>query len=180
MGRAIDKRYIALLAAMLGALAVFLLDIFTPPQVAAWTLYVLPLFALMWWGKKRDVYVTAAICAGLVLVGYYVSPPEQRLAFALTNRLLQVAVILIFAIAMGRRIDSRRELLRQHSRVKRLLDERNAAFEHLMAQHKHSEQEKAELSRQLAAATPAAAYAGWPLPSVQPEAASQPTPQITR
>jgi hypothetical protein len=179
MERAIDKRYIALLAAMLGALTVFLLDIFTPPQVAAWTLYVLPLFALMWWGKKRDVYVTAAVCAGLVLVGYYVSPPEQRLSFALTNRLLQVAVILIFAVAMGRRIDSRRELMRQHSRVKRLLDERNAAFEHLAAQHKQSEQEKAELSRQLAPSAPAASYAPWSLPPEQPEAAPQPALQST-
>jgi uncharacterized membrane protein YccC len=134
MKRAIDKRYIALTTAALGALAVFLLDLFTPPQVAAWTLYVLPLFALMWWGKKRDVYVTAVVCAVMICLGYVFSPPELGMPFAAINRLLEVAVIFVFALAMGRRIDSRRELMRQHNRLKRLLDERSAALEAMMAQ----------------------------------------------
>lgn len=142
MMRAMDSRYVVLLTAAAGAVAVFLLDLFTPPQVAAGTLYVLPFVALLWRGRKRDIYVTAILCAVLIAAGYVLSPAEQRMSHAMTNRLLQVGVVFVLALGMGRRIDARRELLRRHSRLKRLLNERNAALELLMTQHRHGDEEK--------------------------------------
>jgi hypothetical protein len=140
MERAIETRYIALLAALLGATAIFTLDLLTPAEFAAWTLYVLPLLALLGWGKKRDVYFTTVVCAGLLVLAFLLTPAEQTLAWAAANRALQLGILFVFAFHIGRRIDSRRELLRQHSRLKRLLDERTVALEQLIPQLRRSDQ----------------------------------------
>ena len=137
MARVLDRRVYAPVVAVLGVTGVFVLDLLTPPPVAAAPLYILPMLALVWWGTKRGLYLGAAVCAGLIWLGYVLTPAEQELPFAAVNRLLPVLVLLVFAVAMGRRGDSRRELLRQYSRTKRLLDERNAALEVFLAQHRY-------------------------------------------
>ncbi|MFN8466594.1 MAG: hypothetical protein U0X20_13635 [Caldilineaceae bacterium] len=140
MARMRDKRSLALLAAVFGAAGIFVLDLTMPPLIALAGLYVLPMIALVWWGKKRVLYLGAVGCAGLILLGYALVPVRQELPYALVNRLLPIAVLFVFAIAMGRRIDARRELLRQYSRTKRLLDERNAALEAFLAQHRYEDE----------------------------------------
>jgi hypothetical protein len=116
------------------------LDLLTPPPVVAAPLHVLPMPTLVWWGKKRGLYLGAVVCAGLIWLGYVLTPAEQELPFAAVNRLLPILVLLVFAVAMGRRVDSRRELLRQYSRTKRLLDERNAALEAFLTQHRYEDE----------------------------------------
>jgi hypothetical protein len=129
----------------------------------------------MWWGKRRDVYLTALFCIALLALAFYITPAEQELPFAATNRLIEAALVLIFALAIGRRIESRRELMRQHSRLKRLLDERNSALELLMAQQRRLETENAELKQRLASTDAAGDYATWvasPIDSLETQPAS--------
>ncbi len=145
-----DIRVLAPWIAVLGAIGVSVLDLLTPPPVAVASLYVLPMLALVWWGKKRGLYLGAVVCSGLILLGFALVPAHQELPYALINRLLAIAVLLVFAVVMGRRVDARRELLRQYSRMKRLLDERNSALESLMAQQRQTELEKSQLLEQLA------------------------------
>lgn len=139
MARAFDKRTLALLSSLCVAIAIFVLDLATPPALAVWTLYMAPLLALYGWGRKADIYSAAVICAILIYLGLYLAPAEQSMPYALPNRLLEIAIVLVFAVAMGRRLDARRALLRQHSSLKRLLDERNRALEELMAQPQRTE-----------------------------------------
>ena len=150
MAGVFDNRVYALAVAMLSAIGVFALDLLTPSPVAVASLYVLPMLALVWWGKRRGLYLGAAVCSGLILLGFALVPAHQELPYALINRLLTIAVLLVFAVVMGRRVDARRELLRQYSRMKRLLDERNSALESLMAQQRQTELEKSQLLEQLA------------------------------
>ena len=140
MARVLDRRVFVPVLAVLGVISVFVLDLLTPPPVVAAPLYVLPMLALVWWGKKRGLYLGAVVCTGLIWLGYVLTPAEQDLPFAAVNRLLPVLVLLVFAVAMGRRVDARRELLRQYSRTKRLLDERNAALEAFLAQHRYEDE----------------------------------------
>jgi hypothetical protein len=140
MERTTDKRIVALLAAWLGAAIIFAIDYFAAPEIVVTSLYILPLLLLMWWGRKRDVYLTALFCIGLLALAFYLSPAKQELPFAIVNRLIEAAVVLTLALAIGRRIDSRRELMRQHTRLKRLLDERSRALELLMAQQQATTQ----------------------------------------
>lgn len=144
MVRARDNRMYAVVLAGAGAGGVFVLDLLTPPAVAVAPLYVLPMLALVWWGKKRGLYLGAVFCSGLIWLGYVLSPDEQGLPYAAINRLLSVTVLLVFAVAMARRVDARRELLRQYSRTKRLLDERNKALEAFMAQQRQGVREVAQ------------------------------------
>lgn len=147
-----DIRVLAPWIAVLGAIGAFVLDLLTPSPVEVASLYILPMLALVWWGKKRGLYLGAIVCSGLILLGYALMPAHQELPYALINRLLTIAVLLVFAVVMGRRVDSRRELLRQYSRMKRLLDDRNSALESLMAQQRQTELEKSQLLEQLAQA----------------------------
>jgi uncharacterized membrane protein YccC len=172
MARAFDKRTLALLAAILAVLAIFMLDLFTPPLFAAWTLYVPVVFALFWWARKRDIYITAVVCTALICLGFFLAPAEQRMNYSLTNRLLEIAIILALAVGMGRRIDARRTLLRQHSNFKRLLDERNSALEEIMTQQRRTEEEKKALAEQLATAERNIRCSPWLTSSEEPAAAA--------
>jgi hypothetical protein len=161
MERTTDKRIVALLAAWLGAAIIFAIDYFAAPEIVITSLYILPLLLLMWWGKKRDVYLTTLFCIGLLALAFYIAPAKQELPFALVNRLIEAAVLLTFALAIGRRIDSRRELVRQHSRLKRLLDERSRALEVLMTQQRSDPAQDAELSTHSAETDPSGDDAAW-------------------
>lgn len=144
-----DKRVLAPWIAAVGAIGVFALDLLTPPQVVVVSLYVLPMVALVWWGKRRGMYLGAVVCAGLILLAYALVPAQQIVPYALINRLLIVVVIFVFAVAMGRRIHSHRKLRRQYGRMKHTFDERDSALEILMAQQRQSELEKTQLQQRL-------------------------------
>jgi hypothetical protein len=161
MERTTDKRIVALLAAWLGAATIFAFDYFAAPEIVVTSLYILPLLLLMWWSKKRDVYLTALFCIGLLGLAFYLSPAKQELPFALANRLIEAAVVLIFALAIGRRIDSRRELMRQHNRLKRLLDERSKSLELLMGQQQPVKAQNAEPKQHQAGTDAPSDYALW-------------------
>ncbi len=145
MASRFDKRVFAPWIAAVGATGVFALDLLTPPQVVVASLYVLPLIALVWWGKTRGIYLGAVVCAGLILLGYALVPAQQVLPYGLLNRLLVIVVLFVFAVAMGRRIQSHRELRRQYGRMKHAFEERDSALEVLMAQQRQSEMEKTHL-----------------------------------
>jgi hypothetical protein len=152
MARVLGNRAYVLTTAVLAVIGVFTLDLLTPPSVAVTSLYVVPMVALVWWGKRRGMYLGAVVCAGLILLGYGLVPAKQILPYALTNRLLVIVVLFVFAVAMGRRIRSHRELRRQYSRMKHTFDERDSALETLMTQQRQSEVEKAQLLELLAGA----------------------------
>jgi Sec-independent protein secretion pathway component TatC len=150
MARKFNNRAYALLAAVILAIGVFGVDLLTPAPVVVASLYMLPMLALVWWRKKRGLYLGAVLCSGLVFLAYILSPAEYKLPFSAINRLLPVFILFVFAVAIGRRVDSRRELRRQFGRVKRLLDERNSALEVVMLQQRQTEEEKAQLLERLA------------------------------
>jgi ABC-type multidrug transport system fused ATPase/permease subunit len=145
-----DRRVLAPWIAAVGATGVFALDLLTPPQVVVASLYVLPMIALVWWGKRRGMYLGAMVCAGLILLGYALVPAQQMLPYGLINRLLIIVVLFVFAVAMGRRIHSHRELRRQYGRMKLTFEERNSALEALLAQQRQSQLEKTQLLERLA------------------------------
>lgn len=159
MARMPNKRLFALWGAAVGAAGVFVLDLVTPPQVVVASLYILPMIALVWWGKRRGMYLGAIVCAGLILLGYALVPIQQVMLYALLNRLMIIAVLFVFAIAMGRRIHSHRELRRQYGRIKHTFDERDSALEVLVAQQRKSELENTQLLERLAQAEESRAQA---------------------
>jgi hypothetical protein len=134
MASRFDKRIYVLWIVAVGAIGTLALDLLVPAQVDVAGVYVLPMVALVWSGKKRVLYLGAVGCAGLILLGYTLVPARQALPYALVDRLLAIAVLFVFAATMGRRVDTRRELRRQYSRMKRSFDERDSALEALMAQ----------------------------------------------
>ena len=68
-------------------------------------------------------------------------------------------MLFVFAIAMGRRIHSHRELRRQYGRIKHTFDERDSALEVLVAQQRKSELENTQLLERLAQAEESRAQA---------------------
>lgn len=83
---------IALLCAV-----VFALDMVTPLGIAIWVLYLLPVSLCLMYGRAHRPFVIAAVCAALVLAGYFVSPPGLAREIGIANRVL--GVLILFAVA---------------------------------------------------------------------------------
>lgn len=82
----------ALTASLALAGAIFALDLITPPGLAVWVLYLLPLLLAYQWGRPAHLYVTMAVCTVLVL-GLSFAMPGTELAMAIASRLLGLTAL---------------------------------------------------------------------------------------
>jgi PAS domain S-box-containing protein len=114
-----DAVTIALAAA--GAIGVFVLDLLTPRGYAVWIGYGLPLWVLSRLPAKAKFLlpVTAFVCTGLIVAGYFLSPPGIDPAIVLVNRTLGACFlwimtgVLLRARANDERLRSTQEHLQQ-------------------------------------------------------------------
>jgi hypothetical protein len=111
---------IGLSAGIGGLLAgVFFIDVRTGLGFTPWLLYVLPLGLTYWISWLYAPLVVAALCIGLMFIGYGLSPPLVVPSIAFTNRLLGTVTFLALAglilayRLLARRLSMLTEQLRQ-------------------------------------------------------------------
>ncbi|MBD3358924.1 MAG: PAS domain S-box protein [Chitinivibrionales bacterium] len=91
------------LAAILAAVAITLLDIFSPLGYGVWVLYILPILLLSGVGRERQLFVGAVVTAGLMAVGLFSAPRGIPFSIALANRVAAYLVFWITAHIIGSR-----------------------------------------------------------------------------
>ncbi len=58
--------------------AVLMTDIFTPLGSAEWILYLLPIYFISYSRKIRNIYIIAAVCTVMVVIGLLLSPQGKE------------------------------------------------------------------------------------------------------
>jgi len=76
---------------------VFLLDLLTPPVVAMWTLYILPLGLTRWSSIAGLTFLVAGALSALILVGYLSSTTGASKEIAQLNCVMAVIMVWIAA-----------------------------------------------------------------------------------
>ncbi|HXF92519.1 MAG TPA: PAS domain S-box protein [Nitrospiraceae bacterium] len=84
---------------------IFLLDLFSPPDVAVWSLYLFPLWLARRSSNRWFPIAVAVVGTGLIVAGYVLSPPGAAIRFALVNRALGVLTLWTLALLARRRVD---------------------------------------------------------------------------
>jgi len=72
---------------------VFLLDLLTPPVVAIWTLYILPLGLTRWSSITGLTFLVAGALSVLILVGHLYSPTGASKEIAQLNCVMAMIMV---------------------------------------------------------------------------------------
>ncbi|MGH7208048.1 MAG: sensor histidine kinase [Nitrospiraceae bacterium] len=80
------------------AVAVLLIDDYTPQEMPPQFLYVLCVLVAVWAHRERTIWGIAVLCTFLTLLGSYLSPPSFDMSIILFNR--STAIILIWLTAV--------------------------------------------------------------------------------
>lgn len=95
-----ETRQVLLWTAILFAAGVFLADVFYPQGGgAAWVLYLPVILAPVWLNKPRQVVLASAACSVLVVVGYYLSHPDNLTLRGWWNRAMGLLALWLTAFA---------------------------------------------------------------------------------
>lgn len=71
---------------------VFVLDLITPSEIVAWTLYLVPLGLSHWSGLKNLTVGVAVLCTSLIICAHFYNPgPTQEIA--IVNRVFGLVMI---------------------------------------------------------------------------------------
>jgi len=72
---------------------VLVLDLLTPLGLVIWTLYIIPLGLASWCSMGSLLPVTAGVSSGLVILGYFYSPPGLSYEYVAINRTLGIVML---------------------------------------------------------------------------------------
>lgn len=86
-----DYKFLALIT--LVSTIILWLDIITPQGVADAFLYIFPIILTHFFSRRVYIFYTAILITGLIVLGFFLSPPGASLAIALTNKLFGVITI---------------------------------------------------------------------------------------
>src|SRR3972149_790125 len=75
------------------AVGIFLFDLSTPLGIAAAVPYSAVILLSLWFPKNRHTIIAGTVVTILTILGIFLSPPGERPAVFLTNRLLSLIVI---------------------------------------------------------------------------------------
>jgi PAS domain S-box-containing protein len=95
---------IHLLLGLAGILVIFWLDLLAVLGIAVWALYILPL----WYASRLRIAprivlpAVAALCTGLTVIGWFLSPPGLDPLISFYNRAIGVTLMWILAIMLMR------------------------------------------------------------------------------
>ncbi len=76
----------------------FLLDLATPVGVVSGIPYVIVVVGSLWGSQHRFLLLLATICTGLIVLGFFFSPPGSLIWHSLVNRAASVLVIWVIAL----------------------------------------------------------------------------------
>jgi PAS domain S-box-containing protein len=89
---------------------IFLLDLLTPKGIVVWLLYLIPLLVAYVSPRERDPLYFSALFTVLIWLGFLFSPPDAPIPYAVFNRVMGIAVMWAFALAMYNRKKTGRAL----------------------------------------------------------------------
>ncbi|MBI4383458.1 MAG: PAS domain S-box protein [Nitrospinae bacterium] len=78
--------------------AVFLLDLSSPLGIADGMLYIAPVAVSLWIPGKRYLFVSAGAASGLIVLGYFLSPPGGEFWVVCVNRVMSIIVVWTMAM----------------------------------------------------------------------------------
>ncbi|MBI4389257.1 MAG: PAS domain S-box protein [Nitrospinae bacterium] len=110
-------------------LAVFLLDLSSPLGIADGMLYIAPVAVSLWIPGKRYLFVSAGAATGLVVLGYFLSPPGGEFWVVCVNRAMSVAAVWTMAMTCLLQKRTQQVLVRKSVFVNLLQDVAIAANE---------------------------------------------------
>ncbi len=100
----------------------FVADIVSPLGISDWTCYFIPLLLTAYAGSRFFPYLLAGLLSLLMLAGYYFSPPGLNAQYALTARLIGIAVLWVMALLISRRKEMEETLIRTERALKAISD----------------------------------------------------------
>jgi len=103
---------------------IFILDSLTPLGVAVWLLYLylLPLLVSTRAGKRWYPTIVATICTGMIVLGFFLSPPGVSVKLALLNRAMGISVLWVTTLLLERRQHAEAALRRERSLLERITE----------------------------------------------------------
>lgn len=108
-----------LIGALLGAAAVFIIDLLTPLGVAIWALYVPVILVAAPLGRPKAVLLLAAACTILTVAGFFLSRPGGSLDWGLGNRAMGLLALWLSAWAAAAIVRRSHELVEALAVVKK-------------------------------------------------------------
>lgn len=96
------QRFAAIVAAMVLAIGLFVVDLVTPGQINFPILYIIPLLLIVWTRSHLWLWVTVGLLVVFAVVGWYggEGPTGSSISVRalLTNRLIAITVLIIFGL----------------------------------------------------------------------------------
>src|ERR1043166_4448041 len=80
------------------SILMFLLGLVTPAGVVNGMPYVIVVIGSLWWSQHQSLLLLAAICTGLIVLGFFFPPPGSPLWHSLVNRAVSVLIIWVIAL----------------------------------------------------------------------------------
>ena len=124
------------------AVAILLLDTFTPQEMPPQMLYVLCILASIRSHHERTIWAMAILCTGLTVLGSYLSPPTFDLSVILFNRITAILLLWLTAVLVW-------QYRRNHERVLVLNKELEARVEQRTQELSRVFEEREQLNRNL-------------------------------
>jgi hypothetical protein len=93
-----------LLPALVGLLGIFILELMTPLGIAVWIGYAFPLWYVSHLSLQPAVSLPllALVCSGLIVAGYFLSPPGINEFYAAVNQTMGVIFLWTFTLRLMR------------------------------------------------------------------------------
>lgn len=85
-----NKQTQVIIASILLSAGIFIMDLMTPLGVADAIAYVAVILLSLWLPQRRHTYIAGIIVSVLTILGFFLSPPAERLTFVIANRLLSL------------------------------------------------------------------------------------------
>ena len=127
---------ITLLIVPILAVGEFVVDLNTPLGVTDWVWYVIPLLFSLYVGGQLLPYGLAAALSGLMLLGFFFSPPGIDPQWALISRLVGVLVLWVMALMIRQHKQTAAEVRRlsravEHSPVSIIITDKAGQIEYV-------------------------------------------------
>jgi PAS domain S-box-containing protein len=101
--------------------AIFLLDSVTPRGFVVWMLYLFPLWIAGGMSDRHSssfIFIIGGICAGLMLLGFWVSPPGIDPSIGFINRLIGMLAVGMTTWSVKQLMERREVLLRSEAELR--------------------------------------------------------------
>ncbi len=99
---------------------IFYLDIITPLGFAAWILYFIPLFLSIYTRWRHAPFLSAGIFILLIAVGFFISPRDISLLFALFDRIFFSLMLIVTAVFLRNYVGIMEDLRLSEDRYRQL------------------------------------------------------------